>query len=493
MSKENKKHIEDLYALVKSMSRTDRVAFSNDSLTGQHSYVSLFEALVKTKTKAFDKSKLIPKVAPSEQVLYHSARYLAQKILEWLAVKEHSSRWELTMIKKAIRNGFYSIGLSVLKKQFIVAWNQKDLFYLRELYELKHKLYKHYGLKLELKKEIIKQNALLDELSTVLRSEVIYRKIKAAFPTPPSERIRTAKEVVFETENFSLEGLQPRSKFKVFKTKEALCLLKGEFSDALNFQQNIQNLIGGSQELFSIEERVDECILLITLLVNEGLFSSAEKAVFQLGMLEPETNFQKQKITNGWVYCALIVSAGSAKKDIGLRATKEFERISNSLTPQRRILMLYLISIVHFYESRWENVISFQNRMARHGKVVPEKIKASSYLIRGLAKYEIGHFEESVQDLDNFEKYSDLWDLKYPQAASQGVKSLMNLNFSNTSLLLDNLHEEIEGFGKNEEEQPLIWMFDIRPWVLSKKSGQSISGIINSQNIPGLVQIKLGS
>lgn len=496
MSESRKGYVEDLFDLVKSMSRVQRQAFRQEldlaePKSRKGKYSKLFNLL--SKAKAFPNYKSLSGLYNSEKALYDSSRYLVSKIFEWTAIRQHEGRWELTMIKNMVEKGFVSAAISVLTKQVYKAWEQKNLFYLRELYIEKEKISNQHSLPLAMFEGVPTMEDVLEEITTLTRSESFYRLFKNATKLQYEERKKVASKNIEAVGKLSFIGFLPTTQIAVLRAKYMLHLLERDFEKFAAYQQRIHKIMLECSELFSVEDLVKEHTLASLLLINEGKFIDAENAILELGSLETENQHLQNRILSNWAYSSIFYSLYTGRMELGRRAIKEFIRMEELYSTTKKAILYHASSMLAAYDGRWEMVVSLQNRLQRMGKNIPPRLLETSFLAKSVAQYELGDFRSAKRELGKFQRATSGYDISYPKAAFEVLQSLMVSTLENEKLLIINFIENIEQLKQDEKEILFLRNFDLSTWAQSKISGKDIGTLVLEDNALAIFSIKLVS
>lgn len=487
---------EELFRLVKSMTKYERNSFLAEmdyspSIDFKANHKALFREFSKARSYSSLSSRKAKKAANQSELV----RFLFYRIFEWMAIRDHTNRWELTMVKQMIALGFVTNAISVLQKEAQKAWETKNLFYLRELYQEREKIQSHYNFDVSFNATIPTEEDTLAEIGIIVQAESLYKSLKLLSKKPIDERLKSIHKYKSDITLLDSTGLQPQTKVAVLKAKATWFILARDFAEGTEYYQKIQSVYSEGDFAFPLEEQIRQGYLTSLLMINEKRFAEAEKAIFRLGSIAPENEVQRKNLLTNWVFSAIFLSVYSGGVALGKRALKELPDIENYFSQARKIRVLHCACTLSIYEGDWEKVIETQDRISRTMKGVPVNFKAAGYLLKVLGYYETDDYIQAKRELYKFQRITKKLELRYPEAVCNLFKELMapKSDFSNASLIFSGFLSKVETFKSHLKEEYIIQILDLTAWAKSKFHRQSIVSLISENNSLAMVRINLVS
>lgn len=495
---EQKRNSEGLYHLIKSLSLKERrlvKEYISIHSKGESStkYAILFDVFV--SLKSYDPTALIPSTFFNKRALKDSSSYLIGKVLEYLAVIESGPWNELTVIEKAIEKGFFSLAIRMIEDVIDRSSQSMRIDFQLEVLRIQKKLVKYYPRVSKSSKPIGNELRLLKESSAFQTSKYYAQLFRENFRNGLLERISLFEMYRDKVDELYDPSFHPRTRAKILRMKVTWLVLGKELFLAKKSHDSVLRIMEANNEAFSSDEHREETLFQIVLLSNFGEFEEAEKLVYELGALEGENEIENQRIIGAWIYGALLVSACSAKVELGRRAYKELQKHDDIFEDGRRALLLHFASLVFSYMEEWDEVLNIRARISRLYQDNNEGITRYSPVIRAMCYYELGDYKSSRFHLHEFAKATNSLNSEYFNAISNAFNILLvdhdgpNRKFTPIRSIAASLPQILENPVESQYSEP----FDFSGWLKSTIEGTKFIDQVLSKQSPGFLRFKFNA
>lgn len=495
MKNDKRSLLTQLVDLVSSLTKKEKQAFSRYANKpglkrekGGSNYVQLFEFIGNGKSLDFEKFK--QKTGLKDSEIITAGRHLRKTIFESLVFSDSNLISGLHIARKAQEKGFFKYAGSVLAKEISQAVSEENLEYLEILLQEAEMMRRFHQIVFTFSKigsfqDFMSQYARYTEMKKVMADLQSY--IRTSVQNRKAQHQRLAP--VIERLNCESPFIRLQVRYLMMKT---LWLRVGfRNSLALPYHFEMLDLIRQNAELFRVEEIIHEYRRAISLLIDQGDVSGAQRLLIELSSMEVPLHLEKI-ILEIWIINSAVIAADNGDMGIGRRALKDIEENEDLLPAKWKFLVFHAASVLHFYNEDWEQCIHWQVKLSRLSKSQKEGKKWIPALVKGICQYELGYPDKGEKHLQAVSK-EDAPD--YFSFVSEIVKEFYS-HYSeapNSKLFLQNAKAELTKRIDTEEFGYAVHYFDLRAWIESKLQQQPIKNLLPEKKSPSLFSLSYAS
>lgn len=497
MSDEKYQSHKKLFDLIKSLSSKEKKWFKEFMLlkaksSDGGSYLELFQQF--SSARKYNPGHAVKVVFKGNGKSFNdSCRYLTSKIFECLALNSYGSCLELKMIDKAIEKGFWGLGQKLIKEEFDKAVIYQDVQVLANLYGQCNRLRKHFGIKLDVGLDEVKEERILKENAALAKSEQYFFELKKGLILSTVERLGVFK--AYESRILELfdPSFFPRTTAKLLTVRTLWETVGLALDDARKSLEAQINIMLGNADFFTIEEHVSSLSRLVSFYIHEEDYEAAREMLYELGGIEPTNGEVKNLIVKSWLRLAIALAGCEFDIDLAKRGERDFLRNQAIFSSGEKAFLLHLLSINSLYQEEWGAIFEWQYAQSKLTGFRNE-FRVYGWVFKAIAHIEQGEYKEAIRQAQKVLSHELGVSSKYFAFLGKFLIQYggVCMEESNPNVLLKSALDRIESFRENMEDAHHLHFFNPSLWINAKGRNCSILDLPR-KGIPGFFTMKMTS